>query len=123
MSDIDYEDVDGPDEATMEAVSEGVRELVRWLNKQGYRTTDSGDGSHFDEGMECAVEHPMIAIVTSVVDLVHETDQLYTLLKKRGVNFDEKQATSPQIQASYDPHDRVPLIILTNILSDDVDLT
>ena len=36
-------------------ISPGVRELVAELNGQGFVTTDSGDGSNYVEGMECAL--------------------------------------------------------------------
>ena len=46
MSDFDINDI-----------AEGVRQEVQWLNDFGFPTCDSGDGSNFEAGMECALPY------------------------------------------------------------------
>lgn len=43
-------------------ISPGIRELVRKLNEAGFVTTDSGDGSNYENGMECAIPFPNVHI-------------------------------------------------------------
>lgn len=45
-----------------DAISPGVRDLVRELNELGYTTTDSGDGSNHAAGMECALPYRHVFI-------------------------------------------------------------
>ena len=100
-------------------LSPGVRHLVLWLNQQGFKTTDSGDGSNHADGMECAVPHPMVAIVCRAERMVDEARRLKVLLEERGLVF---KADGPDIQASYDPADDSAVIVLMNVLSEDARL-
>jgi hypothetical protein len=38
----------------MSDISPGIVDIVNQLNKLGYATCDSGDGSNYENGMECA---------------------------------------------------------------------
>jgi hypothetical protein len=44
-----------------EKICPGIVNVVKLLRAKGFKTTDSGDGSHFKEGMEGAFEEPMVA--------------------------------------------------------------
>ena len=111
-------------------LSPGVRELVVWLNRHGFKTTDSGDGSNHAAGMEGAMPCPMVAITTEPYRLVTDTQLLFRMLREHGVQFDHEcrgmtcdppeEANWPAIQASYDPADGSSVILLTNVLSKDV---
>ena len=53
----------------------GIKHVVLWLNSLGYKTTDSGDGSHYMDGMDCAVPDPMVVI--EFENEVAQTDGIY----------------------------------------------
>jgi len=112
------------DKKTIEELSPGVRDLVVMLNNHGFVTCDSGDGSNFKEGMDCASPEPMIAMkVKDQSVLVSEANRLYYMLQSKGVKFPEKfDEKAPGIQASYNPADGHAIIILVNVLSIDVGL-
>lgn len=96
----------------MDNLSPNVTRLVRFLNDHGFITTDSGDGSNFEAGMECAVPEPMVAIQVDPSYLVTEAQRLHVLLQSRGVRFED----GPVIQATYDPHDQSSIILLLNVV-------
>lgn len=99
-------------------LSPGVRDLVLWLNDQGYTTTDSGDGTNHLEGMECAVPFPMVVIRSPISFLT--VSRLYQLLEQKGVDFNREGV---KLELSYDPHDGIAVLILTGVLSADVNFT
>jgi len=116
-------------QAVIDGLSPGIKELVLWLNEQGFETTDSGDGTNAAAGMECAVEYPMVVMVVDKPGrLVDEAQRLYKALRGRGIQFDHAKRgyTSddticwPQIQASYDPADGTAVILLSNVTSKDL---
>lgn len=105
-------------------LSPKVKDLVVWLNRNGFQTCGSGDGSNYMAGKECALEQPMIAMQVSPLKLAEETMRLYLMLREQGVSFDEPDLPGtdavvwPYLQASYNPHDGVGLIVLFNVTSD-----
>ena len=101
----------------------GVRRLVRWLRKNRFDTTDSGDGTKV--GMECAWDCPMVSIREKDPSrLVSETVRLHALLESVGVHATPAAApdvvTAPAIQANYDPVSGVSLITVTNVTDADL---
>jgi len=113
-------------------LSPGVRDLVVWLNEQGFVTCDSGDGSNYEMGMGCAVPEPMIVIEVNMFHIAGTANQLHHLLNQHGVDFtpkyfddsgDKRAHDWPTIHASYDPEDRHAVIILLNVTSGMVDMT
>lgn len=117
-----------PDPLTQEIInglSPGIRELVVMLNNNGFETTDSGDGSLFKEGMECACPVPMVSIRVTKYSLISEADRLTKLLKERGLVFTAPQTTeeaekAASLEATYFPTTDVAMILLVNVLSKDV---
>ena len=105
----------------IKGLSPGVRELVVWLNAWGFETVDSGDGSNYAAGMEGAMDCPMVAIVASPDDLVQDAVDLMDLLRDRGVKFGPEEG-QPRIQAIFDPADGSAVIVLTDVLSADVEM-
>jgi hypothetical protein len=115
---------------TVMGLSSGIRSLVVWLDRQGFNTTDSGDGSNHAAGMEGAMPCPMVAITTEPHRLVADAQLLFRMLREQGVDFNHacrgmtcdppEEANWPQIQASFDPADGSGIILLTNVLSKDV---
>lgn len=105
----------------IETLSPGIRALVVWLNKQGFKTCDSGDGSNFKGGMECAVEFPMVVIKANGHTLKRECLLLYDMLMSRGVDFTPRE-NGPEIQATFNPADGESIIMLMNVLSRDIGL-
>lgn len=88
---------------------------MTFLNGIGFKTVDSGDGSNFENGMECAVPYPMLAIqIESFDKLKGEADRLKYSLEWAGVDFNG----DAQIQASYDPEDGTCIILVTHILDE-----
>ena len=105
------------DAKTIKNLPPKVRDLVVWLNEQGFQTTDSGDGSNFENGMEGALPVPMIVIKTTIIDLIIKASDLHATLSGIGVDFSDP-LNGPKIEATYDPEDESALIILYNVTSD-----
>jgi len=86
------------DKKIMEELSPGIKDFVVWLNDNGFDTIDSGDGSNHEDGMECAVEFPMVAIqVMDKNKLISEADRLIELIDK----LDKPDTNRVVIEASY----------------------
>jgi len=113
--------------AVIEDLCSGVRELVVWLNKRGFDTCDSGDGTQAED-MECAVAFPMIAILSDPDQMMSESIRLRMELEALGLSFGceedwaDEEAEWPAIQATYNPVDGVAVITLIGVLSKDVGL-
>lgn len=75
-------------------ISPGVRDLVTKLQKLGYTTTDSGDGSNYAEGMECALPY------RHVFGTLPEDSNLIEEANKLQEHFPEAR-----IEVSYSPEE------------------
>ena len=104
----------------MDNLCPGIRRTVEWLQSEGFKTTDSGDGvSNGDMG--CAMPFPNVFMVCSPASLILETHRLYDLLQEKGIEAraflldveDDKQP--PHIEATYDPSDGIAGIALFNV--------
>lgn len=108
------------DQKTIDGLSPRIRRLVVWLNENLHNTTDSGDGSNYKEGMECAIPFPMIAIMVTPFTLVSESCRLLNDLRELGIDLKKISKkgideTTPSIQATFNPVDQVAIILLLNI--------
>lgn len=109
----------------LEGLSPGVKDLVVLLDAAGFTTVDSGDGSNFEAGMECATPFPMVAmLVNPAENLVAETKRLKTLLESKGVNFSEMadSENGKVIEAHYEPMEDMAVIVVIGVLSKDLSL-
>ena len=94
MDMIDYDDL-----------CPGIRTAVRWLHSLGYETTDSGDGSHFFDGMEGAMPEPMVAIqFPATTDLIDQANRLARRLIHAGVS-------DVRVDASYSPGESAIVVL------------
>lgn len=93
----------------------GIVKTVRWLNDNGFVTTDSGDGETHD--CECDRDHAYVVIRCAPEDMVVEADRLLTLLQFAGVSVDpiDFDQERPCIQADYDPANRMATISLMGV--------
>jgi hypothetical protein len=104
-----------------EDLDPGIRRTVLWLQKNEFRTTDSGDGvTKFEcaEPMEGALEYPHVVCVVSSDLLASESDRLAALVWERGVEVAPNALREPGqagISASYDPADGVAIIVLAGV--------
>jgi hypothetical protein len=99
-------------------ITPGVRRLVTWLNREGFETTDSGDGvANVEAGIEGALNYPHVAIeVCPPYLLVGEANRLRNVLRMAGVKVHETgRGDHPWIQASYDPVTKVAVMFLANV--------
>ena len=92
-------------EFNYEQLSPGIRNAVRWFHEQGLETVDSGDGSNFANGMECAIEDPMVVICTDPGNLTDLADELQKALA-------EKDLVDFRIEASYSPGEPTFILVL-----------
>ncbi len=99
----------------MEEISPGVRKLVRWLNINGFTTTDSGDGTNYENGMDCALEFPHVFMVVAPNKMVEEAHRLQGLFGFLGGEFPDLA-----IQVSYSPQDREAILMLMGVKDEDV---
>lgn len=111
------------EDLTKEQIDEldpGIRQTVLWLRKNGYDTTDSGDGSKVAT-MERAMPFPNVAIRVDLdgPELVSVADDLAYALKEQGIMIEpQNEDGKPYIQASYDPVDASAMILLCNVDDD-----
>lgn len=113
----------------IESLAPGVKDLVIWLNEQGFNTCDSGDGSRNLHGKGSSLPYPAVVILSAPEKLLEDARRLRRALAGRGVRFSGSSRGSggspnedeswPIIQASYDPEGDVCLVVLYNVLSKD----
>lgn len=66
-----------------EALNPGVRDLVWELNRRGYETTDSGDGTNHANGMEGALPYRHVyGVVPGAADMKLFADRLQSMYPK-----------------------------------------
>lgn len=86
---MDFDDID-----------EGIRDLVILLNECGYETTDSGDGTNYENGMECAIpERHVYGMIPVNEDMRMFATTLKFILKSNG--YEEAR-----VEVSYSPGER-----------------
>lgn len=78
-------------------ICDGIVGFVKLLHDEGLETTDSGDGSLFGDGMECAFEEPMVAISIDSTRLIWYTRKVNDLINRYGL-----EAT---VEGSFNPAD------------------
>lgn len=106
-----------------ESLSPKIRKLVRLLHGWGYETTDSGDGSNAEEGMECAVPFPMVVVQlndwTSGLEI--EAIALWEHLKEKAhVPMGQSSETGlRKVEASYEVGGSRLLLVL-HVTDDDL---
>lgn len=100
----------------LDGLSPGIRDLVVDLRAAGFNTCDSGDGSNYEDGMECAVPFRMIAIVVSIERLASETARLAEWCRARPLDW-----PAYQIEGSWNPAESTPLILLTEASDEALD--
>jgi len=88
---------------------EGVREFVLWLQRLGWNTTDSGDGTNYLNGMEGALPYDHVVITTQPGELVWDADRLKGQLEAAEIDL-----SSVLIEANYSPLDGIALIIISD---------
>ncbi len=98
------------------ALNPGIVATVEWLNQNGYRTTDSGDGKTHDYACDQAV--PYVHMQVEPRMLVEQTDRLVALLAERGVKIEpmNEEGTAPAIEAAYLPANNCAIITLWNVM-------
>lgn len=88
----------------MKDICPGILKVVDLLNANGFKTTDSGDGSHFKDGMEGAFEVPMVACLETIgPGFGIRAQQLLYILRENGYEA--------QVEAVYSPNDGIATII------------
>lgn len=88
----------------MDDICPGIKDVVRLLTKEGFETVDSGDGSHFKEGMEGAFEEPMVACLGEKgPDLFFRAMRLLHILRENGYEA--------RVEATYSPNDGIATIV------------
>jgi hypothetical protein len=102
----------------IEALAPGIRGAVLWLRQHGFNTTDSGDGSNADAGMEGALPISHVMMTCAPGELAAECNRLRLLLRERNAVVLEEQIDLSGrpglvILGSYDPVSEVAVIALT----------
>lgn len=101
----------------MDKLNPGVVKLVVWLNANGFKTIDSGDGATHD--YECDRAIPYVAITVEADKMVAEGRRLARLLlemHKITVEPMNAENDKPCIQCTFDPGwGEAGLIDLTNV--------
>lgn len=89
----------------MTDINPGIRGTVAWLNANGFKTCDSGDGKTHD--FECDRDTAYVVVQVPASLLVTESDRLYTILTRKLIRVGE---IGPEpvdemvmIQSTYDP--------------------
>lgn len=87
----------------MTPINPGILKTVQFLNANGFKTTDSGDGETHD--FECDMPFPYVHIEVNPYELISESQRLFWLLAAEGVAVGEcnEENTAPTVEASYNP--------------------
>lgn len=97
-----------------EELNPGIQRTVKWLNDNGFLTTDSGDGKTHEFG--CDRDHAYVVIVVPTSEeLIATTHRLVDALESMGVVLGPVGVSAPCIQASYDPVNGLPVIDLMDL--------
>ena len=96
----------------------GIRRTVSWLRRHGFETTDSGDGisKMIDATPEDGVLNtPHVVMVIDPFRMEADSHRLLDLFDDHGVTLRVQGSKDDgvQILASYDPADRVAVLMLT----------
>lgn len=94
----------------MTALNPGIARTVAWLNANGFRTTDSGDG-------KTRGDYAYVVIVLEK-DLIAETTRLVELLRARGIEFDDTTPVGPMVQGTFAPGSVAPYTIDVSNIDD-----
>lgn len=94
------------------ALDPGIRTTVQWLNQHFFTTTDSGDGVSKTDLIATgdALDMPHVFMTCDPEILVAQANRLELALASIGI-----EATSGTISASYDPVDRIAVIMLLGV--------
>lgn len=98
----------------------GIRKTVQWLNENGFKTTDSGDGETHD--FECDLDFPYVHIETSPEEMVDDALRLAGLLESKGVKFRtlHPENPGPTMQVTWVPREQA-IISVFNVKDADLD--
>lgn len=92
----------------------GVVKTVQFLNENGFKTTDSGDGKTHD--FPCDQGRPYVVVRTEPEKLITEADRLKALLTAHGIPVDQVgYEREVSIQGSYDPVNGIALLQIDNL--------
>lgn len=91
---------------SLEELSPRIRRCVRILQENGFTTCDSGDGSNYAAGMECALPVPMVAVRVDRESFFHAADHML-----RALQANDMQPET--LEASYSPLDGTYVIVAT----------
>lgn len=100
----------------IDGLSPGVRDLVVDMREAGFYTTDSGDGSNYAAGMECAVPFKMVAVLCGPLELAQTADRLASWLIDRGLDW-----PAWRVEASYNPGDGTAIVLLSESSDEQLD--
>ena len=84
----------------------GIKDAVEFMQANGFRTTDSGDGVSKHD-MECALDYPHVFAIARKVQAFAEADRLYRALKTGGFPV----ADPAGVSLHYAPADGICLLI------------
>jgi len=97
-------------EKIIDQVSPNLQSAVRFLWNHGFETTDSGDGTNFENGMEGAIPYDHVAIQMQdnmLSKIPHRTEELQVLLDRNGCG-------SILVEATYFPRERICIILVSD---------
>ena len=105
------------DPAPIAGLDPGIVKVVAFLRKNGFHTTDSGDGvTKLTPGYDpdCVMDIPHVFMqVQPATMLVDEANRLSRLLR---MHFAVRPApANMRVEASYDPTDRIAILALTGL--------
>ncbi|KKN00630.1 hypothetical protein LCGC14_1135850 [marine sediment metagenome] len=99
------------EEFDYEQLSPGIRNAVRWFHAWEWDTSDSGDGSLSRDGMECAMEVPMVVVpVEEGHFMCHDANAISQELERE---MSPEDFAKVDIQAMYNPRDGIASILVT----------
>ena len=116
---------------TFEELDPGIRHTVRWLQSEGFNTTDSGDGEtklQGDDPYPCALPFPHVVVSVSPANLYEEADRLWELLIQIGIDvhatFMDNEQLVPRVnvEATYFPGSKTAMILLSGVRDSDLPL-
>lgn len=106
------------DDLDLSTLTPGIREVVRLLRQNGFKTTDSGDGvTNVANGMEGAMTVPHVVMRIEPDEIIAEARRLQSLIDPYCT---EEGASGPFIEASFSPRDNIAVLVLFELSDADL---
>lgn len=95
------------EEFDLNKLNPGIKNAVSFFRHRGYETTDSGDGTNFNNGMEGSLPYDHVAITVQNSILIEAATHIQDLLLRN-------QCNNVLVEATYFPKEKISVILISD---------